>query len=796
MTAPHRFFTPDRCPDCGTALPGPVPRCPGCGLLLTSATANQLAGQLAAADRTMARLRWESQAASPQAASPQAASPQAASAQANPEHRDAARTAPAEGAFPLLPMGTVPPPATARRRPALSGAAIVLGLGGLCLLVAAIVFVSVSWGSLSLGAKVAALAAVTAALAVAAAAVTRKGLRGSAETLWASTLLDLALDLWALRRADLNNLQAVDGRGFAAVAAGLVAAAALASTVAGRRSVLGRPLVSGQVVLGSAAYVGLLCALAGTGAGSWLQFGAAVVGMTVLAVAARSAGLRVTAGVCGLAAVQSWLDLVVRGLLELAWDRFLPELWHGRANELPAAVVLALAAAGISAVLRSQRLRLIPAVAGLGLAAGTSGAIGAHYFSPVLALAGVVLILALLGLVRHPVWRPASGLMLAAAASLGLLVLLEAVLAGASVSVDLGGPIWHRHAGDALLSAGQPVIAVLPTLAVLAAVVATALLNRSRLPARAWRWTVLTAAPLALAVWLNSHPPVLVATVGWLLLVPASALLAGRDRGQLVVPGLVLVVALVTGLASAPTTLLAFAAGAGAALAASRSVARDAPVLRQGCELTSVAMGFVLAAAGTHLVTPGHWLPAVAGLLGCAAVLGTVAAVSPARRWWCWLAVSAAILAGWVEAAAHAVFVVEVYSVPLGLLVLAFGAQAVRARRRLSSWPAFGSGLLILTVGSLVLALAHPLSWRAPVLGAVALLALLAGSRWNLRAPLVIGAAELAILVVREVSPYALGLPRWVAIGALGAVLLSLGVTWESRLANLRSARRLIANMQ
>ena len=58
-----------------------------------------------------------------------------------------------------------------------------------------------------------------------------------------------------------------------------------------------------------------------------------------------------------------------------------------------------------------------------------------------------------------------------------------------------------------------------------------------------------------------------------------------------------------------------------------------------------------------------------------------------------------------------------------------------------------------------------------------------------------IGAAELALLVLTELSPYALGLPRWVMIGTVGVLLLTLGVTWESRLADLRSARRLITDM-
>lgn len=785
-----RFFDPGRCPDCGTPINAPAPRCARCGLLLTSANADQLAGQLAAADQTMARLRLESQAAAQQAA----AEPAAAQWTAAPM---AAVTGPppAGGMSALFPLAT-PAAAHSRRWPAMSGAAVVLGLGGLCMLVAAIVFISVSWGSLSLGAKAATLAAITVALALASEAVTRKGLRGSAETLWASTLLDLALDLWAIHRADLAGLHSVDARGFAAVGAVLVAAAALASTVATRRPPLRRPLVSAQVILGGAAYLGLLCALASTGASAWLQSGIAVMGMTALAILARVTGLRVTAWVCGLAAAQSWLDLVGRGVVEMASDRFLPQLWHGHANELPVAIVLALGAASVPAVLCVRELRLVAAVAGVALAAVTGWVIGADYLPPALSLAGVLLTLALLSLAQHPVWRPALGMVLGVAGSLSLLVLLQAVLAGVSVSVDLGGPIWQRHPGDALLPAGQPVIAVLPALALLAAALATVLLSRSRLPDWALPWTTVAAGPTALASWLNSHPPLLVATIGWLLLALASVLLARRDRWQLAAPGLMLAFALITALASEPTTILAFAVAAGTALAASRSFARDAPVLRQACELAAAAMLFVLIAAATHLVTPGRWLPAVAGLLGCAGVLGVVAAGSPTRRWWFWPAVSAVILAGWIEAVAHSVFVLELYSVPVGLLVLAFGVQAARSQRRLSSWLAFGLGLLILTLGSLVLALWQPLSWRAPALGAVALLALLTGSRLRLQAPLVIGAAELALLVVREVSPYALALPRWVVIGTLGVLLLSLGVTWESRLADLRSTRRLLADMQ
>lgn len=795
---PQRFFAPDRCPNCGTPITAPTPRCAGCGLLLTSPTASRLAGQLAAADQTLAQLRWESQAAAQQAGG---GYPAAGQVRAAPE---AAAEASQVGAAPRHPAAPAALPG-GWRWPAVSGAAIVLGIGGLCLLVAAIIFVSVSWGTLSLGTKAAVLAAVTALLAVAAWAATRRGLRGSAETLWASTLLDLTLDVWAAHRADLAGWKSVDPRAFAAAGAVAVAAAALGSTMAARRSALGRQLVSAQLILGGAAYVGLLCALASTGATLWLQFGAAVIGMAALAMAARETGLRVTAWVCGLAATQSWLDLVGLGILDqITSEPFVPRLWDGQAYELPAAIVLALCAAGVPAVLRVGRMRLAAAVAGLGLAAWTAWIIGAHYSSAVPALAGVLLGLALLSLARHRhrLWRLAIQLVLAVAGAVALLTLLRAALAGVSVSTDLGGPLWQRRPTDALLDAGQPVIAVLPSLALLAAATAAVLVNRP--PLRSWtgrwgtsveRWIAAVVGPAALAIWLNTHPPVLVATIGWLLLGLALAALARRGGWLLAAPGLVLALALITALASEPTTIVAYAAGAGAALAVSRSFARGVPALRQACELTAVAHLFVVIAAGCHLVTPRQWTPAVAGLLGCAGVLGAVAARSRTRRWWFWPAVSAVIVAGWIEAGVHSVHTPELYYGPVGVLVLVFGAQLVRREPTPPSWLALGPGLLILTVPLAVLALREPLSWRALALGVIALLSLLVGSWLKLQAPLVIGAGELALLVVRELSPFALALPRWVAIGTVGVLLLTLGVTWESRLANLRNARRLITGM-
>jgi hypothetical protein len=53
-----------------------------------------------------------------------------------------------------------------------------------------------------------------------------------------------------------------------------------------------------------------------------------------------------------------------------------------------------------------------------------------------------------------------------------------------------------------------------------------------------------------------------------------------------------------------------------------------------------------------------------------------------------------------------------------------------------------------------------------------------------------------AVLVLRELAPYAAELPSWVVIGLSGAVLLVVGVTWESRMRDVRTATRYVARLR
>ena len=66
--------------------------------------------------------------------------------------------------------------------------------------------------------------------------------------------------------------------------------------------------------------------------------------------------------------------------------------------------------------------------------------------------------------------------------------------------------------------------------------------------------------------------------------------------------------------------------------------------------------------------------------------------------------------------------------------------------------------------------------------------------RW--RAPFVGGAVTASLLVLANIGPWAMALPRWMIIAALGAVALAIGATWESRVRDGRAAASYVSAMR
>jgi hypothetical protein len=785
------FFDAAHCPGCRAPISGGGPdlRCAHCGLPLGGPGADRLAGLLADADRTLAELRCEQANRSAEKQDSQFEG-RRSDALANPP-----TTTPVASRIPPYP-NPAPSGEQPRRLPAIGGAAILLGLGGLCLVVAAIVFLSMSWTTLSLDAKVAVLAGVTGLLAAVATTVTRRQLLGSAEALWAITLIDLALDVWAARRADLAGLHAVSSGAFSATGSVLVAGAALGCLLAVRRCQLGRPLVSVQLVFATSSLLATLQTTALADAPAWFALGLATIVLVALAIAARTYRFTIIAWALGAGALLPWLGLVGAGIGQIALGEFVPQLWHGQACELPAAIALAALAAAAEPILKTGWARIGAATSAIGLTAVTLGAIAAHYLPLPEALAVVVLVLGAARLPRHPVWRPAGAIVLAVSLLVDGVLLAEAALTAMVTSLDPSGWWWQRSAQHPVMS--WQLFGTMPMLALLVAVCLAALANRAVL-AQSGRWILVFTVLAAVAISLGSQPNVLVATLTWLAAAALTAALAGllHDRSLTLAPTVALAAALLIAPASDLVSLIAFGSGALLLIVlGSRLIDAEYLDAHRAIELGAVAQLFVAVAAGAHRVQPSDGTPAVAGLLVCATVFAIGALLSPSRRWWQWLAVTAVTAASWIEAATHQVHAVELYSVPLGVLVLAFGVRAGRRDRALPSWLAYGPGLLVATVPTTLIALEQPLTWRASAACLVALVMLGVGYRQQLQAPLLIAATELAMLVLREAGPYALAMPRWAGIGALGLLLLAVGISWENRLGNLRRAHQQLAGMR
>src|SRR5918994_876866 len=154
-----RYADPDLCPDCRTNLPSGVTICPTCGLPVRHALAVELFATLKRADSLVEQLRSIADSRTalvpPAPHSPLSPSPRV---QAPPS---APPAPPAPPPYPSAPAA--PHPAPAGRVGVSAIPKILLGLGALCLLVAAIAFLAVSWSILGVGGRTAVLLTLTAA---------------------------------------------------------------------------------------------------------------------------------------------------------------------------------------------------------------------------------------------------------------------------------------------------------------------------------------------------------------------------------------------------------------------------------------------------------------------------------------------------------------------------------------------------------------------------------------------------------------------------------------------------------
>ncbi|UGQ13055.1 hypothetical protein LO772_05390 [Yinghuangia sp. ASG 101] len=257
---------PARCPDCGRTLPAPRPSsCPRCELPLTGPVALDLWNVSSEAKRLLDRrdvllreLRAEArESAAPSragAASGDAAPPGSAARTGRPAQPAPTPTAPpaptaaprnapgpahatpptGAGPRPVRQASSAPAPSTAlaaapemaRRRVA----RLVLGTGVLLLVVAAVVFVAVTWHRAGTGGRAVVMGLLLVLSAGGAAVAERRELPLTAEALGALSVVMGVLDGYAAWAADLGGLRGADGLVVSAATLAAVGGAAWAGS--------------------------------------------------------------------------------------------------------------------------------------------------------------------------------------------------------------------------------------------------------------------------------------------------------------------------------------------------------------------------------------------------------------------------------------------------------------------------------------------------------------------------------------------------------------------------------------
>ncbi|MBM7808609.1 hypothetical protein JOD57_004446 [Geodermatophilus bullaregiensis] len=567
------------CPVCGTpAAPAPAP-CPTCGLPAVGQAATVVA-RLGATIEEFARER-DALVATLRAAAPGPAAP-AAGRVPVPAWPPAPPTAPSSPT-PPPPLPPVPPPAPRRR---ISPQQVLLGLGALLVVAAALAFVAVAWTRLGVTFQAAVMATVTATAMATSAWTARRGLRATEEALAAAGAALLAVDLGAAHALGLWGVDAVPERLWTGLSGAAVALVALGL---GRltRSTVTWPVVA----LLAAQPVGLLLLpepAAGQAAGAAVALGTALADVLVV-LALRPSLHRLALALAGL-----WTAAGVLRGIGVAWELGSLQSWTATG---------VLVTAGAVAVPLLRELRLVPDLRPV--AAGAAGL-------PALALSGS---LAGTGTgVAGSVAGAGLGLVLLAAAA--PVRSAPAVLAGL-----LGASLTLAGAGAAVLAtAGRTDLLALLALAAAVPAALAALLRPEVRPAATGTALALPVPAVLLAVDAGLLGPEVAGLLLALLAAVAFGMAALRARwpeevaAAAVGAGSGLLAGVVAGTAGAWGQVGVDLAVAGAAAGVYAVVARRRPVAVLA--VADLVVAGWIAAAGADVRTPEVYsLPAAAGLL-------------------------------------------------------------------------------------------------------------------------------------------------------------------------------------
>lgn len=818
-----RYVSDHLCLDCRAVVSADAV-CPRCGLVQIGLEADELRGLLTAADDVLSRARAHTQ-------HPPAPSPACGNVGRPP------MTAP------LLPP--LPPRRPARSLPAFSTPVVLLGLGAVCVFVAAIVFVSVSWSDLSLAAKAAILLVVTAGVGGAVAWSLHKVLRGSAEAFATLFALMVPLDFVAAHSSGLAGLDALSSTAAEYAASLLMLLSgggwALGARNSGIKKLVGAQLVAALGVAGLAVATFDLLE-------QWRTEHVALALFALVAATALSARrlLAEFALAVGIIAVLLFAIAWVTSLGRLIEHSTLAELWRDLAALGWLVCCALLGAAGAVPRLPPPLRHLAASVSVAGVTLLLLRPLEGSGIDTVIAVcAGAALALCLAGafVVTRGPWHTATSVAAAGPFALSAVLVVPSPVEALARAVSPAGRAWQLASTSptvglesGVVRGNAPVVAVV----LVALVVSGWVLLRGRLPT-VWTGGLLIAAAAAVVVLRRPLPLwQAVAVLGGLTVACAVVALVRRTGAPAAAAAGLAALTLLASLGSELTTIvigllitgaltlvtvrrehnrprgpfaggavvmgaLTFAAGLATLGLGQRGIALGLVLLgglvlvaaqaqrgptalpvRHGLELGAVAV--MVVALGLSVRYVALLLPVAMTVTGLA--LASVALLRADRRL---LTLPAGVLfagASWVRLWAEDVTVIEAYTLPSAVVLCALGIRRLRRAPAAASMTALGPGLALVFLPSLAAALPEPTSPRALLLGLSALGVLLVGAWLRWAAPLILGSTTALALVLVNIAPYAAALPRWVIFAVAGVGLLFLGVTWERR---LRDARTLTA---
>jgi hypothetical protein len=810
------YADPTRCPDCRAMLPHDPQACRVCALPLTGETAISLFAAFQEADRLLGLLRAQKR--------PQ---PAAVGAQA-PTGSMLDGVAPFPAAAPPRPGGHPGPRVRGASVPK-----ILLSLGALCLLVAGVIFLAVAWRWLGVGGRTVVLVGLTGTALGLAVAMHRRRLRMAAEALSVVGLGLLALDVVGVRHAGWLG-EVTDAR-LVLLSGCVVATGAMLMLLA----TSARPLVAPALI----APLAVLTAWAGAQVDARTAVPAVATVLVLLALGRigtvlPSRWLR-TASIAS--AALGWLYLVPEGLDHAGTPVTVAHyVGHLAAWPLLSATVLAGSVGPITGAGRRVTLGGY-AVAGL---------LGSYtVLLPALDNAETAMALAVLAVSAAWVAAVAAGprrLRPAALLPLGGTLVVPTVVAAqlaaeaAHAAASVGSPFSRSFAVHvmAATTSASPLL-LLPVCLVLAAAGCSTLALVEPVRRPSWVLAAGGAAALGGFATLPLYDVPLALVVGTVV-VAAVAGLVVADRISPSAAGLTRLVALAVGTAAVllalpsdqlTTAVLAVAcAAAGYLMMRTDSTGGDAsvcfPIAFSGLvwaagnvigideqlraipvlvvlgglaiwrphpelEASSAIAGAAVSAAAITLA-PDLELSLAVHLTVAGALVTASSILHPSRRLLAWPGGLLLAAATWVRLLDLGVHVPEAYTLPSAVALVVVGVWQLRRDPRSATLTLLAPGLALATVPSLVATLDDPYSLRALLLGLACLGLVVGGAALRWSAPLAVGAVVGTLLVLRELAPYAAQVPTWLTVGLSGTVLLVMGITWESRMHDVRRATRYV----